>query len=90
VSILLRFFCKAFVGALIRCSRTTRLRFVDVQTRRFKCDGTIRFYGERVDVEGEIRVGVELDDPLGLNNGTAQGHTCVASHACGDTLVLPS
>ena len=44
------------------------------------CRGTIRFYGQ---VDGKVKVGVELDYPTGNHRGTVKGHeyfTCAKKH----------
>lgn len=35
--------------------------------------GTLRFFGRHV-VNGQVRCGVELDHPIGKNDGTVSGH----------------
>ena len=35
--------------------------------------GTVRFAGKHMET-GAARYGVEMDDPVGLNNGTVKGH----------------
>ena len=49
----------------------------DVDTRcmveGYNSIGTIRFVGEHIHVGG-FRIGVELDDAIGRNNGTVRGH----------------
>jgi len=47
------------------------------------CEGTIRFVGKSHEPPNKARVGVELDDKVGKNNGTWKGHTyfeCPAKH----------
>eukprot|EP00043_Microstomoeca_roanoka_P011984 m.113312 g.113312 ORF g.113312 m.113312 type:complete len:2350 (-) comp15356_c3_seq1:622-7671(-) len=45
-----------------------------VRVEAYSCDGTLRFFGKH-HVKGILRCGVELDEPIGLNNGTVSGHT---------------
>jgi hypothetical protein len=51
--------------------------------------GTVRYFGKHAHKKRK-RVGVELDQPVGLNNGTVSGHTYfVCQQGCG-VLVVPS
>eukprot|EP00049_Salpingoeca_infusionum_P016610 m.341894 g.341894 ORF g.341894 m.341894 type:complete len:265 (+) comp16115_c0_seq12:36-830(+) len=53
-----------------------------VRVQGYDCPGTLRFFGTHV-VKGGLRCGVELDEPVGLNNGVVGGHvyfTCEAKH----------
>ena len=48
----------------------------------YTCQGTLRYYGPHHAKAGQ-RCGVELDEPVGKNNGTIDGHTyftCEAEH----------
>lgn len=54
-----------------------------------ECSGTLRFFGPHAE-SGATRCGVELDLPIGKNNGTVKGHKyfeCAAKCGC---LVAPS
>lgn len=59
-----------------------------VHVEGYSCKGTLRFFGTHR-VKGGLRCGVELDQPLGKNNGTV-GHdtyfSCAAKHGL---LVVP-
>jgi dynactin complex subunit len=53
-----------------------------VVIRGYSCHGTLRFIGLHHKKKG-LRVGVELDNPDGKNDGTVGGHsyfTCAAQH----------
>lgn len=54
----------------------------------YSCEGTLRFFGTHR-LKGGLRCGVELDQPLGKNNGTVGDDTyfsCAANHGL---LVVP-
>ncbi|EGD73799.1 TK/RTKC protein kinase [Salpingoeca rosetta] len=44
-----------------------------VSVQGYACKGTLRFFGNH-SVTRAVRCGVELDQPLGKNNGTVKGH----------------
>ena len=44
-----------------------------VAVQGYGCKGVLRFYGPHVKKKAD-RCGVELDEPLGKNNGTVDGH----------------
>lgn len=49
----------------------------------FDVEGTVRFYGKSNEPPNKIRVGVELDEPVGKHNGTFKKHeyfSCPAKH----------
>lgn len=53
-----------------------------VRITGYSCAGTLRFYGNH-HVKQTVRCGVELDEPIGLNNGTVHGKKyfeCAAKH----------
>jgi len=50
--------------------------------------GVLRFFGPHA-VDGNVRCGVELDSPLGRNNGTVKGHTYFSCPPKCGVLVLP-
>lgn len=53
------------------------------------CEGTLRFFGPH-DSKPGLRAGVQLEKPVGLNNGTVGGHvyfSCAPNHGA---LVAPS
>jgi hypothetical protein len=45
-----------------------------VTVEGYDCGGFLRFVGPHAET-GKVRAGVELDQPLGKNNGTVSGHT---------------
>lgn len=51
--------------------------------------GTLRFYGERIG-GGGLRCGVELDEPVGRNNGTVGGNEYFACNDNHGVLVVPN
>merc|ERR1711935_59618 len=44
-----------------------------VSVEGYDCHGTVRFVGKHTE-SGKPRYGVELDEPVGKNNGTVKGH----------------
>ena len=59
-----------------------------VTVEGYSCEGTIRFVGVH-HVKGIERCGVELDDPVGKNNGTVSGHAYFACAEKHGVLVAP-
>ena len=69
-------------GAGASASNPRELAIGDRVTTRTRGAGTVRFVGAHRS-EGTPRVGVELDGPTGLNNGTVRDHvyfTCANGH----------
>ena len=54
----------------------------------YAAHGTLRFFGPHA-VEGTLRCGVELDKPLGKNDGTVKGHTYFACRVGHGILIKP-
>lgn len=44
-----------------------------VATEGYECEGTLRYFGPHA-TKPHLRAGIELDEPLGRNNGTVAGH----------------
>ena len=60
-----------------------------VKVQGYACQGTLRFLGMHHD-KGILRAGVELDEPIGKNNGTVGGHTYFACKERYGILCAPS
>ena len=53
-----------------------------VSVHGYDCVGSVRFVGNH-HLDGAPRIGIELDDAIGKNNGTIKGHhyfTCTGGH----------
>eukprot|EP00040_Diaphanoeca_grandis_P024480 m.134549 g.134549 ORF g.134549 m.134549 type:complete len:1212 (-) comp29744_c1_seq4:108-3743(-) len=54
----------------------------------YDCEGVIRFVGPDV-TSGKVKVGIELDEPLGKNDGNVKGNWYFSSPANHGVLVIP-
>eukprot|EP00049_Salpingoeca_infusionum_P016609 m.341864 g.341864 ORF g.341864 m.341864 type:complete len:2216 (+) comp16115_c0_seq11:108-6755(+) len=59
-----------------------------VQVQGYACLGTLKFFGEHV-TKGGLRCGVDLDEPIGLNDGTVGGHRYFACEPNHGVLTAP-
>ena len=60
-----------------------------VAVKGYTCAGTLRFFGPHA-VGGKPRCGVELDEPVGNNNGTINGHLYFTAGEGFGVLVKPA
>ena len=60
-----------------------------VAVKGYPCAGTLRFFGPHA-LEGTTRCGVELDEPVGNNNGTIKGHLYFIAGEGRGVLVKPA
>lgn len=60
-----------------------------VRVQGYACGGVLRFYGRHA-TKNIPRCGVELDEPVGKNDGTVGGHTYFKCADSRGVLVAPS